>query len=69
MNPYKLFELCEKLNTELLEAKAEINRLTKIEVAAKAYVSEVDQMPVNMTVAILSEYFIKLKKALAERKP
>jgi len=48
------------------QANAEIERLTKVEAAAKAYVSEVDQMPVNMTVAILSEYFIELKKALAE---
>jgi len=30
MNPYKLFELCKKLNTELLEAKTEIERLKKV---------------------------------------
>ena len=61
MNPYKLFELCEKLNTELLEAKAEINRLTKI---------IADTIEENLHLADGENCTLfGLKKALAERKP
>ena len=53
---------------ELNAANAEIERLTKMETTIIDCVSEIDQKPGYMTLSVLLEYFIKLKKSLDERK-